>query len=115
MEKKLSNVLDDIDSLVESIKDSNKYKRYLVVRNNIENNKDIMDKINSVKTLQKKIVKLKSKKEDYKNEEEEIDNILKELDSIPLYTEYNYLIEDLNYELSFIKNCIEKEIDKLLN
>ena len=115
MEKKLSNVIDDVDSLVESIKNSDKYKRYLIVKEEISNNSDIMEKIDSIKKYQQKIVKLKSKKETYKEEQTQIDNILKELDSYPIYTEYNYLVEDLNYELSYIKNIIEKEIDKLLN
>ena len=35
MEKKLSNVLDDVDELTNYIKDSDKYKRYLIVREGI--------------------------------------------------------------------------------
>ena len=31
------------------------------------------------------------------------EEILNELEEYPLYTEYNYLVEDLNYELSYIK------------
>lgn len=115
MEKKLSNVLDDIDELTNCIKNSDKYKRYLVVKKSVEENKEIMDKINEVKVNQKEIVKLKHNKKDYKKEEKRIEEILNELEEYPLYTEYNYLVEDLNYELSYIKKTIEKEIDKLLN
>lgn len=115
MEKKLSNVLDDVDSLIETIKSSDKYKRYVIVKEELDKNQEIKEKIEMIKNLQKKIVKLKSKKEDYKKEEKEIDKILKELDNYPIYTEYNYLVDDLNYELSYIKNTIEKEIDKFIN
>ena len=115
MGKKLSNVLDDVDELTNYIKDSDKYKRYLIVRESIENNTEIMNKINEVKDKQKEIVKLKHNKKDYKEAEKRMEEILNELEEYPLYTEYNYLVEDLNYELSYIKKTIENEIDKLLN
>jgi len=115
MEKKLSDIEKDIDDLVSSIKESDKYKRYILVRDKIKEDKDIMDRINKVKSIQKEIVNLKYKGKDYKDKDLEIDNILKELNSYPIYLEYDYLVEDLNYMLKYIKESIEDEINKIVN
>lgn len=115
MEKKLSNVLEDIDELINCIRNSDKYKRFLIVKKQLENDKDIIKKINEIKNIQKRIVKLKANNKDYKNEKKQIDEILLSLDEYPIYNEYNYLLEDLNYEMNYIKEFIEKEIDKIIN
>ena len=115
MEKKLNDIEKDIDDLVSSIKESDKYKRYILVRDKIKEDKDIMDRINKVKSIQKEIVNLKYKGKDYKDKDLEIDNILKELKSYPIYLEYDYLVEDLNYMLKYIKESIEDEINKIVN
>ncbi len=115
MEKKLNDIKDEINSLVDYIKDSDKYKRYIIVRDKIKSNKDIMDKINKVKAIQKEIVKLEYNKRDIKAKEKELDDILEELNSYPIYVEYNYLVEDLNYEMKYIKDTLEEEINKIVN
>ena len=115
MEKKLNDIEKDIDDLVSSIKESDKYKRYILVRDKIKEDKDIMDRINKVKSIQKEIVNLKYKGKDYKDKDLEIESILKELNSYPIYLEYDYLVEDLNYMLKYIKESIEDEINKIVN
>jgi cell fate (sporulation/competence/biofilm development) regulator YmcA (YheA/YmcA/DUF963 family) len=115
MEKKLNDIKDEINSLVDFIKDSDKYKRYIIVRDKIKSNKEIMDKINKVKSIQKEIVKLEYNKQDIKVKEKELDNILEELNNYPIYVEYNYLVEDLNYEMKYIKDTLEEEINKIVN
>ena len=115
MEKKLNDIKDEINSLVDYIKDSDNYKRYIIVRDKIKSNKEIMDKINKVKSIQKEIVKLEYNKQDIKAKEKELDDILEELNSYPVYVEYNYLVEDLNYEMKYIKDTLEEEINKIVN
>lgn len=113
--EKLCNIEPLIDDLVSSIKDSDKYKRYILVRDKIKLDNDIMTRIKRVKSLQKEIVNLKYKNKDYKDKDIEIDNILKELNSYPIYVEYDYLVEDLNYEIKYIKDSIEDEINKIVS
>ena len=115
MEKKLNDIKDDIISLTEYIKDSDKYKRYLLLKDKISSNTSIMDNINKVKSYQKKIVRLEYNKEDYSKEEKELNKIIEELNSYPIYIEYNYLVEDLNNELKYIKDSLEEEINKIVN
>ena len=113
--EKLCNIEPLIDDLVSSIKDSDKYKRYILVRDKIKLDNDIMTRIKRVKSLQKEIVNLKYKNKDYRDKDIEIDNILKELNSYPIYVEYDYLVEDLNYEIKYIKDSIEDEINKIVS
>ena len=115
MEKKLSDIEPLIDDLVRSIKDSDKYKRYILVRDKVKEDKDIMTRINKIKSLQKEIVNLKYKNKEYKDKDLEIESILKELNSYPIYLEYDYLVEDLNYEIKYIKESIEDEINKIVS
>ena len=115
MEKRLSDIKDEINSLVDYIKDSDKYKRYIIVRDKIHSNKDIMDKIKRIKSLQKEIVKLEYNKQDIKEKDKEIDLLLEELNTYPIYVEYDYLVEDLNYEMKYIKDTLEEEINKIVN
>jgi len=115
MEKKLSDVDALIDDLIKYIKDSDRYKRYLIVKDKLNENKEVKDKIKKVKDLQKEIVNLKYRNKDYSKEDKEIDRLLEELEEYPIYLEYNYLVEDLNYELKYIKESIEDEINKIVN
>ena len=115
MEKKLINIEDDIKDLTLYIKDSDTYKRYLLLRDKIYNDKTIMDMIKEVKKHQKNIINLKYNKKDYSEEEKEIDRLLKELDTYPIYVEYNYLVEDLNTTMSYIKDNIENTVNKIVN
>ncbi len=115
MEKKLVDIEEDIKELTEYIKDSDTYKRYLLLRDKIYNDETIMNMINDVKKNQKIIINLKYNKKDYSKEEKEIERLLKELNNYPVYIEYNYLVEDLNTTMSYIKENIEDSVNKIVN
>ncbi len=115
MEKKLVDIEEDIKELTEYIKDSDTYKRYLLLRDKIYNDETIMNMINDVKKNQKSIINLKYNKKDYSKEEKEIERLLKELNNYPVYIEYNYLVEDLNTTMSYIKENIEDSVNKIVN
>ena len=109
------NVLNKVDELVTYIKSSPTYERYLVVKETLYNNKDIMNKINKSKELQKKIVKLEHNNKNTTEEEKEIESILKELEEYPVYLEHKDLVGKLNYEYSYIKDTLEVYMDNLIN
>lgn len=115
MVKSLSNdVLSKIDEIVEYIEESDTYKRYKDIEKKLENDSDIMDNVNKVKSIQKEIVKLEFEKKDISNLEKEIEDILSILNTYPIYQEYIYLQEDLNNTFQSIKSIIETYInDKL--
>lgn len=109
------NVINKVDELVNSIKESSTYKRYIIVKEALSKNKDIMTKIDRVKMLQKRIVNLENSSKDYSEENNEINAIIKELNEYPIYTEYEELVDKLNYENKYIKDAIELYIDSIIN
>lgn len=111
----MNNILDKIDELIDLIKNSSDYKKYILLKEKIEKDNDIMDLINLIKSKQKEIVKLKSKKMDYSLEDKVIKESLDKLNSYPIYVEFNYIQEDLNILFQNIKNSIEKTINDIVN
>ena len=87
MEKLVSN--DDIkrkaEELVKALKEDKRYKEYIRLRDELKNNKDVMDKMKIIKSLQKEYVKSA-----YLNKEIELklDELNKELENNSLYKDY---------------------------
>ena len=90
------NVLNKVDDLVDTIKSSEEYQRYLIVSKNMYSNTNIMDKIKKIKKLQKEINNLSSRGENITSKEQEINLLLEELNSYPIYVEYEerYRVDD---------------------
>ena len=109
------NVLNKVDDLVDTIKSSEEYQRYLIVSKNMYSNTNIMDKIKKIKKLQKEIINLSSRGENITSKEQEINLLLEELNSYPIYVEYEELVSNLNYKYNYIRNSFEELIDKIVN
>ena len=99
----MENLLNKIDDLVDTIKSSDEYKRYLELEEKVKNNKEIMPLINEVKDIEKSIVNSKSKK-DTESLKKELDNKLTKLEDYPLYNEYIELQEEFNNLFGTIKD-----------
>ena len=99
----MENLLNKVDDLVDTIKSSEEYKRYLELEDKVKNNKEIMSLINEVKDIEKSIVNSKSKK-DTESLKNELDNRLSKLEDYPLYIEYIELQEELNNLFGTIKD-----------
>jgi len=111
----MNDILKEVDCLVELIKCSDDYKRYLLLKDALHNNPEVMNLINEIKRLQKIIVKKKSKKENIIEEENQIETNLRILEDIPIYVEFNYLQKDLNTLFQEIKQNFEDCINRITN
>ncbi len=100
-------LLNKVDDLVNTIKSSDEYKRYLELEDKVKNNKEIMSLINEVKDIEKSIVNSKSKK-DTESLKKELDNKLSKLEDYPLYNEYIELQEEFNNLFGTIKDKLNK-------
>ncbi len=110
MGKYMNNkVIDEINNLINSTKDSNIYKEYKDLELKISRNEDIKLLIEDIKALNKKLVKTPSI-----DLEKELKSKEKELNSIPIYVEYKEKIEELNNLLLVIKNKMDNFIKELL-
>lgn len=95
-------VIDEIDTLINTIKSSDIYKEYIELLEKVNSSNEIKELTNEIRLINKKLVlapsieleELLSKKE-------------KELNEIPLYLEYKYKLEELNNMLTVIKNKVE--------
>ena len=104
-------VLDKTNELVSLIKESNDYKRYLFLKEDMKKDKQLMGLVNKIKKSEKLRVNLEHKKEDISNIEKEINSLRKELNEYPIYQEYLYLQEDLNNLFQNIRNILETNIN----
>ena len=108
-------VINKIDEMIEIIKNSNEYQKYIEISNKMAKNEDIMHLINEVKALQKTLVKDKNLGKNIEHIEKEINDKVHLLEEYPIYLEYTYLQEDLNSAIKLIKSSIEDYIDKVIN
>jgi len=103
------DVIDEINSLINSIKESSIYKEYKNLELKISKNKDIKLLIKDIRVLNKKLVKTPSI-----DLEKELKLKEKELNDIPLYNEYKEKLDELNNLLLVIKNKMDNFIKELL-
>ena len=101
-------ILDKVDEIIKEIEDSEDYKKYLLLKNKISENKELLILINKVKQLNKDYLHNLVKKE-------EVDRVENELNNHPLYREYLNTISSINNELSIIENTINNYFKKKLN
>ena len=111
----MNDIILKSNELIDSIKESELYKRYVYLKDKMSKDKEIMSLINEIKSLQKKLVLESNKGKDTSNIEKDINSNLDKLNNIPLYVEYDYAMKDLNNELQKIKSTIESCINDITN
>ena len=96
------------ESLVQTIKEDELYKTYLVLSEKLKKNSEIMQLISEVKSLQKKIVQLEAlgKKDDALNLDQEIKKKLDQLENYPLYTDFVDAQKELDQLFQLIKSIL---------
>lgn len=108
-------VLSKTDEIIDIIKNSEEYRKYIEVSDKLKDHQEIMNLINDVKSLQKRIVKEESLGRDITFIDEEINKKLKQLEGYPIYLEYIYLQEDLNNSIQLVREKIENYINNITN
>ena len=114
MEKLVSN--DDIkrkaEELVKALKEDKRYKEYIRLRDELKDNKDVMDKMKIIKSLQKEYVKGA-----YLNKEIELklDELNKELENNFLYKDYITKEKEINNILINITDGLNITFNNILN
>ncbi len=109
MEKLSKDVLQKTDELVNIILSSKEYKRYVSIKEQLHNNKELNNKINEIRKLQKHIVKNGLENTD---EDKFLQEKIKELENIPIYNEYLNAIDEVNNYLKPL-GILQEYFDKL--
>ena len=113
MEKKnKEKLITKIEELVKIVKDSDDYKRFIYLKEQLKDNKDLMKLINNVKKKEQERVNKEYRKEPIKDLDKEIESLKEELNTYPDYLEYSYLQNDINDTLQNIKSIIEDTLNK---
>ena len=105
-------ILDKVQEIVDFIKETKEYKNYEQAKKLLEQDTYLNKLINDIKDYQKRIVRNPSNKEEL---ECKIQETLEELNSSPLYTEYNYYLEEVNNMLIIFENKINKYFEDVFN
>ena len=109
MELLMNNeIIKGIDILINTIKDSDNYKKYIDLTNKLGNCDDVNRLTKEIKEINKELVKVESIELINKLKDKEL-----ELNSIPLYQDYLESVKELNYILSLIKDKIDNYIENL--
>lgn len=105
MNKELLNKIDEIISLIENSKE---YQKYLLLKDEMNNNSDIKKLINEIRVLQKDVVHHLDKKEKLRKR-------MDELNAHPLYREYNNTLASINNVYAIIESNLNNYFQRIVN
>lgn len=102
---------NEIDDIVQYIKNSSEYKKCILLKEQMNDNDEIKFIVDEIKTLQKKYIRSnyddKIKKElDKKNEI---------LSNIPIYNVYNQSLDAVNAMIDYVRNRLNDYFEQLTN
>lgn len=103
-----NKILEKIDEIISEIENSQEYKKYLMLKEKISTNKELMTLINRVRVLQKDYVHHLSSKE-------EIDELTKKLNNDPLYREFSNTLDEINNTYAIIETSLNNYFKSKLN
>jgi len=109
--------LTEKQKLIEMIKQSEEIKRYKAIEKVINDNQELKEKINQLKTVQKQLVNAKEiqKEKAIIHFQEIYDQLLDEIESYPLMSDYLALQGDINEMIQAIAEILEDGINNELN
>lgn len=103
-----NKIIDKIDEIISEIENSDEYQKYIILKDKISNNKELMLLINRVRILQKDYLHHLSSKE-------ELDKLTNELNDNPLYREYKNTLDEINNMYTIIENSLNNYFQNKLN
>ena len=109
MNKEIENKIDEI---IEYIKNSNSYKKYLLSYELLSNRDDLKTIIDNIKKYQQEIIKNKSKEQEL---ELKINKCLDILNNDPTYLEYTNYLNEVNNMLVIFENKLNKYFYDVFN
>ena len=97
-----------VDEIIQDIENSEVYQKYLSLKEEINNNKKLMELINKVRIMQKDVLH-------QRKDEKELNILMDELNNHPLYREYNNTLYEINNTYGIIESSLNNYFNKLLN
>ena len=104
-----SDAKEKLDEIVKYITNSYSYKKCIELKKDM-NDDLIKGEVNEIKKLQK--LYIREKDDDIKDI---LDEKVNKLNSMPIYSEYNYYLEDVNNMINLVKDELNDYFYELLN
>ena len=101
---------NNLDSVVNTIKNSKEYKNCIELKEKMDSNEDIKSLVRNIKSLQKKYINTNNI-----NIKKELDMLEKQLEEIPIYHIYLQNLEKVNEMINYTKDELNNYFDLLLN
>lgn len=107
----MENFYNNLDDLINYIKNTIEYKKCLELKSRMSSNSDINSLIINIKDLQKKYIK-----SNYDSDIKlELDKANEELNNIPIYITYSEYLEKVNQMISYVNDELTDYFYKVLN
>lgn len=110
-----SNILEKVNDIVTTIKESSEYQDYMFLFDKLSKNSKCNNLIKEIKFMQKELVKKEALGEDISDIEIKINTLESELNTIPLYTQFVLKQQELNYIYQSIKEKLDNYFNNLFN
>ena len=102
--------MEELNKIIEYIKNTEAYKNTVKLREQMNNNKELNDLIEDIKSLQKKYIKDNSV-----SIKKELDEKTKKLEEYPIYNSYNKNLEEVNQMINYVNDELNDYFDKVIN
>ena len=99
---------DKVDEIIKCIEESSEYQKYLMLKEQINSNKELKMLINEVRVLQKDSIH-------HVKDISELDKKTDELNNHPLYREYINTLDNINNTFNIIENSLNNYFYQKLN
>ena len=110
--RRISVIESSIEELFNAINNSNEYKEYLSITEELNNNKEVMNLIDDIKKLEKEATKLEYNGDDkYKDIDKEIEEKTNILNNNSSYKDYLSKLKRFNNTLIASSSLLEDYID----
>ena len=102
--------MEELNKIIDYITNTESYKNTVKLREQMNNNKELNDLIEEIKSLQKKYIKNNSV-----SIKQELDEKTKELEEYPIYNIYNKNLEEVNQMIDYVNDELNDYFEKVIN
>ena len=102
--------MEELNKVIDYITNTESYQNTIKLREQMNNNKELNDLIEEIKSLQKKYIKNNSV-----SIKQELDEKTKELEEYPIYNIYNKNLEEVNQMIDYVNDELNDYFEKVIN
>ena len=99
-----NKIIEQVNAVIETLKKDTSYQKLAIVKEEMQENTSLLNKIEQVRKLQQQYVK--SSMQD-KTTEKALEQAQQELESIPLYQTYLELVSEFDSKLRMVESILD--------